>query len=139
MLERVLGAEHPNTLAARYQYAAATGQAGEPAAARDLVAALLPVRERILGPEHPDTLMTRGHLARWTGQAGDATAARDQYAALLPVYERALGREHPNTLMTRSNLARWTLLAGNRPLPGISTPPCCPCTSGPSDRITRTP
>jgi hypothetical protein len=29
---------------------------GEPAAARDLFAVLLPVYERVLGSEHPDTL-----------------------------------------------------------------------------------
>jgi hypothetical protein len=40
---------------------------GGPAAARDLFAALLPVRERVLGPEHPATLAVRSNLAGWTG------------------------------------------------------------------------
>jgi len=31
--------------------------------ARDLFAALLPIRERVQGREHPDTLTTRGDLA----------------------------------------------------------------------------
>ena len=79
--------------------------AGDPAAARDQYAALLPVEERVLGAEHPDTLTTRGNLARWTGDAGDPAAARDQYAALLPVRERVLGPEHPDTLTNRANLA----------------------------------
>ena len=56
MLERVLGPEHPDTLIARHDLAYWTGEAGDPAAARDLFAELLPVRERVLGPEHPDTL-----------------------------------------------------------------------------------
>ena len=38
----------------------------DPAAARDLYAALLPIRERVLGPEHPDTVTTRTRLAYWT-------------------------------------------------------------------------
>ena len=52
-----------------------TGEAGDPVAARDQFAALLPVRERVLGPEHPRTLTTRANLAYWTGQAGDSGTA----------------------------------------------------------------
>ena len=81
---------------------------GDPAAARDQFAALLPISERVLGPEHPDTLNTRANLAHWTGEAGDPAAARDQFAALLPISERVQGAEHPDTLNTRANLAHWT-------------------------------
>jgi len=66
---RHLGAEHPDTLIARHDLARWTGEAGDPAAARDLYAALLPVHEHTLGAEHPDTLTVRDDLARWTGQA----------------------------------------------------------------------
>ena len=107
------GPEHPDTLAVRGNLARWTGQAGDAAAARDQLAALLPVRERVLGPEHPDTLTARSDLAYNTGMTGDAAAARDQYAALLPVRERVLGAEHPHTLATRHNLARWTGQAGD--------------------------
>ena len=91
-----------STLAARRELAHWTGEAGDPAAARDQFAELLPVLERVLGPEHPDTLAARANLARWTGQAGDPAAARDQFAALLPVRERVLGPEHPDTLTARA-------------------------------------
>ena len=57
-----------------------TGDAGDPAGARDQAAALLPINERVLGPEHRDTLTARHNLAQWTGQAGDPAAARDQLA-----------------------------------------------------------
>jgi len=107
------GAEHQGTLAARSYVARWTGMAGDPAAARDLSAALLPVRERVHGPEHPDTLITWHHLATWTGQAGDAAGARDQFAALLPVCERVLGPEHPETLAVRHEFARLTGRAGD--------------------------
>jgi len=63
------GTEHQRTLAARFMVARLTGEAGDPAAARDQFAALLPVYERALGPEHPDTLSTRARLAYWTRQA----------------------------------------------------------------------
>ena len=62
-----------------------TGEAGDPAAARDQYAALVPVMRQVLGAEHPDTLAARASLACWTGEAGDPAAARDQYAALVPV------------------------------------------------------
>ena len=107
------GPEHPDTLAARYELARCTGEAGDAAGARDQAAALLPIRERVLGPEHPDTLSTRGQLARWTGHGGNAAGARDQLAALLPIRERVLGPEHPDALSTRRQLARWTGQAGD--------------------------
>jgi hypothetical protein len=43
--------------------------AGDVAAARDLFAALLPVRERVLGQEHHKTLASRTCLADWTERA----------------------------------------------------------------------
>ena len=95
---RVLGPEHPGTLAAWHELAHWTGRAGDAAAARDLLAELLPVRERVLGPEDRGTLATLSNLADWTGEAGDAAAARDLLAALLPLEERILGPEHPGIL-----------------------------------------
>jgi hypothetical protein len=46
-----------------------TGEAGDPAGARDQYASLLPVLERVSGPEHPITLDARDGLAHWTRQA----------------------------------------------------------------------
>ena len=84
------------------------GEAGDAAGARDLFAALLPIRERVLAAEHPATLTARGDLARFTGWTGDAAGARDQYAALLPVIERVFGPEHRETQEVRDNLIHWT-------------------------------
>jgi hypothetical protein len=61
--------EHPDTLHAQRELAHWTGLGGDPAGARDLLAALLPVYERMLGPEHPDSLCTRSNLADWTESA----------------------------------------------------------------------
>jgi hypothetical protein len=61
---------HPATLYIVHSVARWTGQAGDPAQARDRYAALLSERERILGPEHPDTRVARRNLAYWTNQAG---------------------------------------------------------------------
>ena len=66
---RVRGPEHRRTLTVRSHLARWTGEAGDPAAARDQYAALLPMQERVLGPDHPDTLTTRRNLAEWTAKA----------------------------------------------------------------------
>ena len=56
---RVLGPDHPDTLATRHGIALEMGEQGDHAAAeaehRDVLAAKL----RVLGPDHPDTLATR--------------------------------------------------------------------------------
>jgi Tetratricopeptide repeat len=67
--ERVVGAEHPHTLADRANLARWTREAGDAAGARDQFAALAPVIERALGPEHPKTLAARNNLAYWTWKA----------------------------------------------------------------------
>jgi hypothetical protein len=111
--ERSLGAEHPDTLAARAKLAYFTGVSGDAAGARDQSMTLLPVIERVLGAEHADTLAVRDNLAYWTGVAGDAAGARDQFAALVPVHEQVYGPDHRETLAVRGNLARWTGAAGD--------------------------
>ena len=103
-----LAAEHPRTLTTRANLASLTADAGDAVAARDQLAALLPVMERVYGAEHRATLTTRANLARSIWDAGDTVAARDQYDALLPIMNRVLGAEHPATLTTRSDLAYWT-------------------------------
>ena len=68
---RALGPDHPDTLITRNTLARWTGKAGNPAAARDQAAALLPFAERVLGPDHLDTLAVRKGLAWSTGEAGE--------------------------------------------------------------------
>jgi hypothetical protein len=46
-----------------------TGEAGDPAGARDQFAALLPIRRRVLGAKHPYTAATRDNLALWKRKA----------------------------------------------------------------------
>ena len=76
MRERVLGPEHPDTLATRHRLAYWTAQTGDVAEASDQFAALLPVRERVLGPEHPDTLATRTSLAHLTNGSDSGRSQR---------------------------------------------------------------
>jgi len=68
----------PDTLATRDRVACWTGRVGDAAAARVMLADLLPVRERVLGPEHLDTLATHYNLAYWTERAVSQAVASDR-------------------------------------------------------------
>jgi Tetratricopeptide repeat len=111
--EQDLGPEHPETLAARHEFAMWTGEAGDLVAARESFAGLVPACGRALGPEHTDTLNAQCNLAFFTGQTGDAASARDMYAAVVPIRERVFGPGHPDSLTDRGNLATWTGMAGD--------------------------
>jgi len=65
-MERVRGAEHPDTLIDRGNLAHMTGLARDPAGAREQYAALIPVLERVLGAHHPHTMAARASYANWT-------------------------------------------------------------------------
>ena len=68
--ERVLGPDHPDTLASRNNLAAAYQAAGRAAEAIPLHERTLADRERVLGPDHPDTLTSRNNLAAAYQAAG---------------------------------------------------------------------
>jgi hypothetical protein len=60
---RVLGPDHPDTLATRHNLAYLRGKAGDSAGAAAAFEAPLADRLRLLGPDHPDTLTTRHNLS----------------------------------------------------------------------------
>jgi len=61
--ERVLGADHPNTLRSRNNLAMSYLAAGRTAKAISLLERTLADCERVLGADHPDTLAARDNLA----------------------------------------------------------------------------
>jgi Tetratricopeptide repeat len=61
--QRILGAEHPDTLGARSNLAVTLYTQGDLAAAREHQQAVLEAMQRNLGAEHPDTLTARNNLA----------------------------------------------------------------------------
>lgn len=66
---RVLGPDHPQTLATRGSLALWREEAGDPAGAVTANEQLLDDHLRVLGPDHPHTLTTRHNLAYWRSQA----------------------------------------------------------------------
>ncbi len=103
--ERVLGADHPDTLRPRYDLANAYWGAGRAAEAITLHEQNLAVQERVLGADHPDTLRTLSALANAHADAGRTAEAITLREQNLAVQERVLGADHPDTLSTRGNLA----------------------------------
>jgi tetratricopeptide (TPR) repeat protein len=103
--ERVLGADHPDTLAARNDLAAAYQAAGRTAEAITLHEQNLADRERVLGADHLDTLNARHNLAASYYEAGRTAEAITLLEQNLADRERVLGADHPDTLNARNNLA----------------------------------
>jgi tetratricopeptide (TPR) repeat protein len=103
--ERVLGPDHPDTLAARNNLANAYRAVGRLDEAISLHEQNLADRERVLGPDHPDTLQSRHSLAVAYQDAGRTDEAIRLHEQNLADHERVLGPDHPETLLLRSNLA----------------------------------
>ncbi|QKV91368.1 serine/threonine protein kinase [Streptomyces sp. NA02950] len=103
--ERLLGPDHPDTLASRYEIAFALGRLDRPGEALRAYTEVAAARERVLGPVHPDTLAARQETAFTLGRLGHHTEAHRIYTAVLATRERTMGAEHPDTLRCRHNLA----------------------------------
>ncbi|MET7339239.1 tetratricopeptide repeat protein [Nonomuraea sp. NPDC005650] len=111
--ERVLGPDHPDTLASRHSLASAYEAAGDLGRAIPLNEATLADRERVLGPDHPDTLTSRHNLAYAYETAGNLDRAIPLHETALADCERVLGVDHPDTLTFRNNLASAYETAGD--------------------------
>ncbi|WP_182885769.1 tetratricopeptide repeat-containing protein [Microbispora sp. H10885] len=110
--ERVLGADHPSTLASRNNLAGVYREAGNLGRAISLFEAALAGHERVLGADHPDTLTSRGNLAGTYRAAGNLGRAIPLYEATLAGRERVLGADHPGALTIRNDLAHAYQAAG---------------------------
>ena len=111
-LERLLGADHQDTLAVYVNLAYAYQAAGRTAEAIPLYERTLAGFERVLGADHPDTLLSRNNLAgayQATGRAAEAIPLNER---TLADRERVLGADHPATLTSRNNLATAYHAAG---------------------------
>ncbi|MCH8028683.1 MAG: toll/interleukin-1 receptor domain-containing protein [Candidatus Dadabacteria bacterium] len=103
--KRVLGEEHPDTLASMNNLAGTLGAQGDLKRARELQEKVLETRKRVLGEEHPDTLTSMNNLAGTLGAQGDLNGARELQEKVLEIAKRVLGEEHPDTLTSMNNLA----------------------------------
>jgi tetratricopeptide (TPR) repeat protein len=111
-LERMLGADHPDTLNARNSLAAAYLSDGRPADAIPLFERTLVGLERTQGPNHPDTLASQSNLAAAYQDAGRAGEAILLLRLTVAARERMLGDAHLDTLNSCGNLAAAYRAAG---------------------------
>jgi hypothetical protein len=61
--KRVLGPEHPDTLASMNNLAVIYWNQGRWSEVEELNVQIMEIRKRVLGPEHPDTLTSMNNLA----------------------------------------------------------------------------
>lgn len=109
---RVLGADHPHTLATDHSIAW-TGQTEDAREALRLCKELLPDQQWVPGPNHPHTFATRNNIATWTADTGDTRDALRLAKELLSDVQRVCGADHPNTLKSRGHIAAWTKGTGD--------------------------
>ena len=102
---RILGEEHPTTLAFINNLANTLRAQGDLNSARKLQEKALEVSRRILGEEHPTTLAFMNSLANTLRVHGDLNGARGLDEKVLEIRRRILGEEHPDTLASMNNLA----------------------------------
>jgi tetratricopeptide (TPR) repeat protein len=102
---RLLGADHPDVLAAGHQIARVLDKRGQREQAETELKNVLEARQKVLGDNHVSTLATRNQLA-WTRHVlGRDNEAEPELRAVLKARRRILGDEHPDTLVSRMDLA----------------------------------
>ena len=90
--ERILGAEHPSTLASVYTLAICLQTRGQLKDAEALYRRALEAQERTLGAEHPSTLTLANNLAiclKARGQLKDAKSAKGHLCSCLKMFRRS--------------------------------------------------
>jgi Tetratricopeptide repeat len=103
--QRVLGPDHPDTLASMNNLAATRRKTGDLQGARDLLEKTLAARRRLLGDDHPETLQSMNRLAATHRDLRDFQGARNLHEQSLVARRRVLGNDHLETLQSMSNLA----------------------------------
>ena len=106
--ERVRGTDHPSTLRSRNNLAMAYRAAGRTAEAIPLLERALAGCERVRGTDHPDTLTTRNNLAMAYRAAGRTAEAIPLLERALAGCERVRGTDHPDTNAARKALSALT-------------------------------
>lgn len=104
--KRLLGDQHPETLAARHQLARVLHERGSTADAESELRALIKDRQRVLGEDHRSTLATRNQLAWALRERGEYGDAERELHAVIEAKRRVLPDEHPDTWIARMDLAQ---------------------------------
>ena len=101
---RLLGEEHPNTLASSSFLALIYTHQERWEEAEELELQVLETRKRVYGNEHPDTLRSMHKLALAYNDQGRWKEAEEFGIQIMETRERELGIENPDTLRSISHL-----------------------------------
>jgi tetratricopeptide (TPR) repeat protein len=110
--QRVLGANHPETLTTRHHLATVLTAEGKPAEALAEFRQVLADRQHVLGADHPSTLSTLHEIGRALGAQDKPAAAAAEYRQVLADRQHVLGADHPSTLATRHDIAQMMARQG---------------------------
>ena len=113
LARRVLGEEHPDTVASMNNLAVTLKDLGDLSGARALQEQVWPISRRLWGNEHPATLTSMDNLAATLMAQGDVSGARALHEQVWSISRRVLGEEHPDTLRSMSNLAETLSAQGD--------------------------
>ncbi|RRR74023.1 MAG: tetratricopeptide repeat-containing protein, partial [Candidatus Viridilinea halotolerans] len=111
--ERVLGAEHSQTIIILNNLALLYKKQENFAAALPLYERALAVTEQTLGVDHPQTIISLNNLAEFYRAQGNYDAALPMLEHISVISERVLGIEHPDTIKSLNNLAGIYYEQGN--------------------------
>jgi hypothetical protein len=109
---RLLGPDHPHTLAAATWRAHALLTLGQVREAQDLTTDTAARCRAVLGDDHPDTLRALGDHAAVVTALGDYAAGRDLHRSIRTRRAEILGPDHPDTLRSALGLTRCLNLLG---------------------------
>jgi valyl-tRNA synthetase len=110
---RVLGEDHPDTLAIMNNLALMLYAQGELSKAQKMQEKVLESSHRVLGEDHPDTLRSMNNLAGTLEAQGNLSEALEMQEQVLESSRRVLGEDHPDTLTFMNNLAETLHAQGN--------------------------
>jgi folate-binding Fe-S cluster repair protein YgfZ len=110
--KELLGVEHPDTITAMANLAAAYRDLGKYKEAEKLDIQVLDERNRILEAEHPDIINAMGNLAATYHEQGKYTEAEKLKIQVVEARNRFLGVEHPDTITAIATLALTYLELG---------------------------
>jgi tetratricopeptide (TPR) repeat protein len=109
---RVLGPQHPDTLASTSDLAGAYAAQGKYKEAEALYSQDLEIERRVLGPEHPDLLGTVSNITSMYQREGKYALAETYAIQALAGRRNALGSEDADTMASAADLALAYLSQG---------------------------
>ena len=112
---RLLGDDHPDTLASMGDLAVLYRDQSKPAQAESLLAKVLNFQRRVLGADRPETLETAHELAQLYEEEGKTAQAGPLLTETLKARRRILGEDNPDTLLSMLELGGFYQLQGKYP------------------------